>query len=69
MTAIIRQLCPSDRRFVTGLIYEPDNKAVVGQDSNRAFPVVAKDIKVILQGLLTDSSQVLNTIMKLFSER
>ena len=54
---------------MTGLIYEPDDKAVVGQDSNRAFPVVAKDIKVILQGLLTDSSQVLNTIMKLFSER
>ena len=64
---MIRRMCPSDQRFVTGFLSQPDENRVVGA-LDRDFQVYAKDIKVILQDL-TDSPTVLQKFMQQFKNR
>lgn len=67
LSAVIRQICPSDKRFISDFLHQPDDKEVLGP-KNRSFLVNAKDIKVILNGL-TYSPQVLSKVLLLFRER
>ena len=64
---MIRRMCPSDQRFVTGFLSQPDENRVVGA-IDRDFQVNAKDIKVILQDL-TNSPSVLQILMQQFKNR
>jgi hypothetical protein len=67
LTSLVRQLCPSDKRFVTGFLQMPDTMKVRGP-LDRVSSVNAKTIKTVFQGL-TNSPEVLRQILDLFTSR
>jgi hypothetical protein len=67
LTHLIRQLCPSDKRFVTSFLNFPDHQPVIGS-LERTFSVIGSDMKAIQQDL-AKSLAVLQKLMMLYKER
>ena len=67
LTHLVRKLSPSDKRFVTSCLYFPDNQPILGS-LDRAYPVIASDIKIILRDL-SNNADVLVKMLALFEER